>query len=353
MNLFVPSVDTVRRRVSVPAAAAHLGLEGQGDHYLCPFHEDSRNPNLVALPPRDGDPVHRFFCNSCGAKGDSLDLIRRVLGLSYTDALRVAGGLIGDEPELRSRPEAQVPTPDWDRRVDDCVTRALEPRNLEAGLLAYAAGWEADSARSEFLARTLEWGLDEAARVVMPHRAHDGTLTAVKVRCHPPEPRFRAHGPLRHLYLSHLADPTAAGAVVLCEGESDTAHAAYAVRDRSVDALGLPSGAQSFREEWLDLLRLYPTVFVAIDPDQAGQPAAARWVRELASGEPMTRVHRLPIRDGEDLRSCGVPVFELCLQALESRIPGAGKHAVPVEPGEEVPPDIVGSGMRERVKEEA
>ena len=107
MNLFVPSIDTVRRRVSVPAVAHRFGLDGHGERFFCPFHDDNRNPNLVALPPREGDPVFRYFCNACGAKGDSLDLVRALNpGCTYTEALRLAaaGGHVRRAIAPRARP---------------------------------------------------------------------------------------------------------------------------------------------------------------------------------------------------------------------------------------------------------
>ena len=46
----------------------------------CPFHED-RNPSL-------GIKYNRYFCFSCGAKGNVIDLLMNRDNLSFIDAVK-------------------------------------------------------------------------------------------------------------------------------------------------------------------------------------------------------------------------------------------------------------------------
>jgi len=47
---------------------------------ICPFHED-RNPSL-------GIKYNRYFCFSCGAKGDVIDLLMNRDGLNFIEAVK-------------------------------------------------------------------------------------------------------------------------------------------------------------------------------------------------------------------------------------------------------------------------
>jgi DNA primase len=87
-------VDTVKRRHSIADVAAGYGLEarpvGRVWMAVCPFHDDHQ-PSLL-LDPRDG----HFHCFSgrCGAHGDVIDLVRRLEGVGFKEAVaRLAGPL--------------------------------------------------------------------------------------------------------------------------------------------------------------------------------------------------------------------------------------------------------------------
>lgn len=57
---------------------------------LCPLHAE-KTPSFLLYP--DG----RYYCFGCGEGGDAIDLVRRLHGLSYPDALRFLG-LSGPKP---------------------------------------------------------------------------------------------------------------------------------------------------------------------------------------------------------------------------------------------------------------
>lgn len=52
---------------------------GNRGRFLCPFHDD-HDPSMATYD--DG----RFYCFTCGAKGDSIDLASRLMGISARDA---------------------------------------------------------------------------------------------------------------------------------------------------------------------------------------------------------------------------------------------------------------------------
>ena len=82
MNLF----ETVKSAVTVKQAAEHYGCKvNRGDMICCPFHDD-RHPSMK-LNER------YFYCFGCGATGDVIDLVAKLLGLSsYEAAKKLAYG---------------------------------------------------------------------------------------------------------------------------------------------------------------------------------------------------------------------------------------------------------------------
>ena len=75
MNVF----ELVKDRITVPEAAAYYGLEpSRNGMARCPFHPD-RHPSMK-LNDR------HFFCFGCGASGDVVDLVSRLLDLNPMSA---------------------------------------------------------------------------------------------------------------------------------------------------------------------------------------------------------------------------------------------------------------------------
>lgn len=78
------STQTEKRVFSVPATAALLNLEVFGKNIRCLFPEKhsggvDKNPSCVLYE-------ERFKCFSCESHGDAIDLVRKVLGLSFLEA---------------------------------------------------------------------------------------------------------------------------------------------------------------------------------------------------------------------------------------------------------------------------
>lgn len=75
-------------KLNMPSFVAELlGIpvptrRGWIDGGLCPFHDDKRRGSFWVHMPEG-----RFACFSCGARGDALDLLMKVRGLTFAEAL--------------------------------------------------------------------------------------------------------------------------------------------------------------------------------------------------------------------------------------------------------------------------
>ena len=71
--------ETIKAAISVKQAAEHYGLKvSHNGMACCPFHND-RHPSLKLNE-------EYFFCFGCGAKGDVIDLVARLFGLTNLQA---------------------------------------------------------------------------------------------------------------------------------------------------------------------------------------------------------------------------------------------------------------------------
>ena len=71
--------ETIKAAISVKQAAEHYGLKvNRNGMACCPFHND-RHPSLKLNEDY-------FFCFGCGAKGDVIDLVARLFGLTNLQA---------------------------------------------------------------------------------------------------------------------------------------------------------------------------------------------------------------------------------------------------------------------------
>lgn len=84
--------ETVKAAVTVRQAAEHYGLKiNRSGMICCPFHDD-RHPSLKLNEDY-------FYCFGCGAKGDVIDFVARLLDLSaYEAAQRLAADFGLDRP---------------------------------------------------------------------------------------------------------------------------------------------------------------------------------------------------------------------------------------------------------------
>ena len=70
------------RELPIEAVAERLGLRVRMHKALCPFHDD-RHPSLSFSVRRN-----TFRCFVCGASGDTISLVQKVLGMNFLEACR-------------------------------------------------------------------------------------------------------------------------------------------------------------------------------------------------------------------------------------------------------------------------
>jgi len=316
---YVYEPDEIKSRVPMEVAAAEVGVKfGQDGRALCPFHDDKNNPNFELMGPgEDGFPW--AFCRACGAAVDVIELVRRVRGVAFYEALLELSALAEELPDdLKLDPPkrraALVPDAAWDARIAECRERARG--HSDVGLLSYAYGFVGDhddqAVRTAWDEHLLDWGwgLDEAANVVIPHRAPDGSLSAVKVRYR--DRSWKTFGPLKHLYGCWRVG--GARAVLLCEGESDAVWADARPLYLPTDVLALPSGAGAApADDWVEELARYEVVYLGMDEDDAGRESSKKWAARLR--EAGVDARRVALPDGDDLRSCGLDLDVLLTNA--------------------------------------
>jgi hypothetical protein len=316
-------LDKNRVRAQLPLAYAcyRLGVYLDEDGAaLCPFHAD-RNPSFRLWVGDDG--VERWHCYPCGTGGDVYDLIRLTHAVGFADAVVKAAEILADmppgtEPPVRVRAPRLGPA-DWTHEVDEARARAAEPRywgKLSDWLgLVDGSDKETCEEADSLLRDRLGWGVEETGASVMPHWTVDGTLTGCKVRAIDGRRWSKEGSRYEHLYACWL--PKSFRDVLLLEGETDLAWAlvtAY-LEGTPVDLLALPSGAQRPPTEvQVDRLRGYRTVYLALDPDDAGAEASRTWSATLAQYDfADVRVCRLP--RGKDVREARPRLADLLAEA--------------------------------------
>ena len=97
--------ETIKAAISVKQAAEHYGLKvSHNGMACCPFHND-RHPSLKLNEDY-------FFCFGCGAKGDVIDLVARLFGLSSYEAAQKLAQDFGIGPD---KPPAAIALPKPER----------------------------------------------------------------------------------------------------------------------------------------------------------------------------------------------------------------------------------------------
>ncbi len=103
--------DQVKRDVDIVSLFSSFGvsLEKRGDSYmgLCPFHDDT-NPSLSVDQERG-----LFHCFGCGASGDIFDVVMKLRGLDFKEALAyLKNGTALESPPVPQNPPRPLPAPE-------------------------------------------------------------------------------------------------------------------------------------------------------------------------------------------------------------------------------------------------
>ncbi len=263
-------VQPLKANVDFPALVSETHAVGSDGKTLCPVHED-HHPSCHIY--EDG-----FKCFSCGARGDAVDWLEAVHGLSTAEAIK----------ELEKRAGGDVPpnTPKHLPSKPRAVSfRSVAPDELERHRLQ-AERLEQIPAAVSGRGFTLEdfrhlQGAAVGEDAVFPIPGPDGTVLALKRRFAEPQ------GGQRYRYVTKGCGSPAwcspgfleAETVLVIEGELNGMAAWLARPDLGVMGVAGTNGA------------LHPEalkgrqVFVYGDGDRPGQEARDRWASQALKAE--------------------------------------------------------------------
>lgn len=281
--------------------------------WLCPFHDDGRNPSF-GVTPDDG----RFKCFGCGVIGNVIDYVILRDDLPAND-IRGAASALGVEPvddslpatrNRRSEPVYSPPPENWQDKALDLVYDCQQRLFLDEGekALAYlhkrgfvdetiwqwCLGFQPQAKRFEALA---DWGIEPVADgkrhamwvprgITIPCFAAQGeSLHYVKVR--------RAVQDKHGAKYVKLAVPRGCSATGLYGTDRVSGNQALFVDEGEFNALAvwqeagdlvdvLATGTASILPETLKpfwgIMMSYSPILARFDPDQAGARAAGQWL---------------------------------------------------------------------------
>jgi len=226
----------------------------------------------------------RYWCRQCNRKGDTVDLIRELQGVTFADAVdRLAGGLIQtiDREQIEHQ---ETDHTKWQTRASEFVEYAsnqLDPNGTEylasrgIGSIttwALGLGWNPKALHDQ----GERWGIDGSVYLgeglVIPHK-HNEQITAINIRT-PEGYRIVKGSKLSHegQRLIYKPDhwPVKAEAI-LFEGEIDAITGWQALNDPDVVTGAIPAGNLTSNDQ-LEGRNWY----VCFDTDQAGKDASAK-----------------------------------------------------------------------------
>jgi hypothetical protein len=300
-------------RAVVPLQWALGVLLGQWDLGLgmhpCPFHDEA-SPSFGLFAADDRGLPQRYHCFGCGRAGDVIDLIRKTRDVGFDEACRLAveelAPQVGNWTPMKTFPVKRTASPE----ALEGVLGGLGPMDA-SGLAVLLRFLESKEMGGEALARFAveDWGwLGKApALVCIPHRNWQGRLIGLRYRAALGDARWSEEG-------STFPSPYGAWRdqghqqVLLAEGEGDTVFAAFQLRDRPIDVVGLVGADQRPTDEIRERLK-GRTVYIAGDGDDAGARANRTWI------DAGIAMHVIWMPEGQDIVSCGIAVADLLERA--------------------------------------
>ena len=269
----------------------------------------------------------RFWCRGCGRRGDDVDLMVKLRGMSTRDALAAVGrDRIGARPVIRfgpARPQErplEPPGDAWRTRAEHWAQRAEEALWAGSGARAReylnGRGFTDATIRAARLglvaADTYEpgesWGLPGDKRIWIPRGIAipwrlAGAIWRLNIRRPARDPKYIGPaGSVGGLYgLDGVRDGQPA---VLVEGEFDALAIAQQAGDLvAAVATGSTSGGR--HSSLIALLRRASSYLVAYDGDEAGEAAATWWLERLPGSRRLQPEGNDPasmLQAGDDLR---------------------------------------------------
>jgi len=225
--------------------------------------------------------TNRYWCRQCGRKGDAVDLIRELQGVTFADAVDLLAGGVTIPIDRPTQPEPETDYSLWGDRVQaflDYAQSKLKPDGVEylasRGIDQITAwgggiGWNPEPISD----RGSRWGLDSVvylgAGLVIPHE-HKGQITAINIRTDQGYRIVKGSRLVRDgRRVIYKPSPwPIKGKAILFEGELDAIAAWQALIDPTVGIGAIPAG---------NLTELPPgDIWVCFDNDQAGKDASAK-----------------------------------------------------------------------------
>jgi len=304
----------IKDRIDLAMVATNLlgpAHQRKGNRLLwpCPFHDDQHPSFQVDLTRKT------WRCWTCGIGGDAADLVMQVNGCDFPEAVRILADLSGVIPSSRERsprtvadkpavrlPEkpSGLPLEEASTLVAESTERLWGPRGKEILAYLHDRGLTDETIRAQSLGWVQEvmipgWKY-AVSGVTIPWR--DGErLTRINVR------RPEGSNPKYCWAYSYRASIYPSPAVIrvgepliIAEGEFDAVLLGQQLPEASVITLG----STSARTDPAVLARMLssPRWFLALDADEAGDKAAAKFpgratcVRPPEPDKDWTDVHR-------------------------------------------------------------
>jgi len=263
------TAELAKSMVTCVDAAELLGYELPSSSKIPSFtNPDERTPSLHVY---DGDAGWWDF--SSGEGGSVIDFVMRATGVEYSKALTVIihrALKAGKEPgDVERQPVRQIVdfTEELAKIYRDPAGRSYYESVLRVPLPANAVvGFNAD--------------VDEGVYpLLIPHCDSEGVY-GVKVRGADgsksswPGSQFtkRLYDPRGWLEMKYLSK-----VCILAEGETDC----WALGRFTPFVFALPSGAQSWKDAWLEDLEPFEKVWICMDNDRAGEAARDKLTRKI------------------------------------------------------------------------
>jgi hypothetical protein len=253
--------------------------------------------------PEHSSGSARWWCRQCERRGDTIDLLRQLGGLTFRAASAVAGQPMGDRRRSAPARRASQPSPllppsfVWQRRAEQVAVEAegrmWSPEGARALAYLRGRGFTVETIRGARLGYVAEdrreipeaWGLPidhlqvwVPRGVAIPWRVC-GAIWRLNVRRSAGSPKYCGPaGSGNALYGADGIHPNRP--VVVVEGELDALAVAQEAGDL-VGAVATGSTCGARRGRWIRLLRAAPAVLVSFDGDDPGEQAAGWWLAAL------------------------------------------------------------------------
>jgi DNA primase len=329
----------IKGAVNLASLAEALGVGQRGRKWHCPFHDD-RNPSLSIKGSR-------YKCFACGARGDAFDMVSRLRGCGFRQAVAYLADFAGmplhsfadkrGKPSRRThKPPAPPPPKELPQPAAALPGAASAFRGLVRGLRLTGTTPAGHPACEYLRRRGISLGTACAAGVgyLSPgqyadatrwllDRAPLGDLQALGLLNDKGNLRLYKHRLVFPLWLGGEAHGLLArntdwrsddkdgpkeltigtpdipfncdaltetgGDVFLCEGALDT----LSLMELGLRAVGVP-GVDGFKRQWVPLFDGFRVV-IAFDADQAGRRGAEKIIQLFtAAGRPAPKVLDLP-----------------------------------------------------------